>query len=346
MTSTTNTQILRAKYIGHDEIFKKEHLKIASVKTDTTLNEGEILVRNLQLSLDPYTRFSFEKEGERVAAPLDSVVSGFGVAEVIASKNPAFPVSSIVLGSGIAWEQYTKHSNLQGFFVIPDARNPKIPLANYLNVLGMNGLTAFAAVETNVKFHKGQVVYVPSAAGPVGSFLCFLAKRDGAFVIGSAGSEEKIQYLLRDVGVDYAFNYKTQDSRVEITKAAPQGVDVYFDLVGGETFDIALEKLVNKGQIIAIGNISQSGKTPYIMKNWSLFIFKTLQMTGFTVFNHLDNFPRLWKEIGPLVAEGKFKNQQLTIVKGIEKTPEVYADYLDGKYFGKVVVEVASLKED
>lgn len=114
-------------------------------------------------SLD--TRFSFEKEGERIAAPLDSVVSGFGVADVIATKNLAFPVSSIVLGPAIGWEQYSRHSNLQGFFVIPYAHNPKIALANYLNVLGMNGLTAYAAVETLVKFHKDQVVYVPSAAG-------------------------------------------------------------------------------------------------------------------------------------------------------------------------------------
>lgn len=185
-----------------------------------------------------------------------------------------------------------------------------------------------------------------SPSRPVGSFLCFLAKREGAFVIGSAGSEEKVQYLLRDIGVDYAFNYKTQDSRVELSKAAPQGVDVYFDLVGGETFDVAIEKLKNHGQIVTIGNISQSGATPYVMKNWSMFIFKALKMNGFTVFHHLDSFPRLWKEIGPLVAEGKFKSQQLTVVKGLEKTPEVYTDYLNGKYFGKVVIEVAALQEE
>ncbi|GJJ69425.1 hypothetical protein EMPS_01771 [Entomortierella parvispora] len=346
MAPSTNTRVLRAKHIAKDEAFSKDDLKIVHVEFDATLNEGEILVRNLYLSLDPYTRFSFEKDGDRAAAPLDTVVSGFGVAEVIASKSSAFPVSSIVLGSTIGWEQYSRHSNLQGFFIIPDAHNPKIALANYLNILGMNGLTAFAAVDSLVKFHKDQVVYVPSAAGPVGSFLCFLAKRDGAFVIGSAGSEEKIQYLLRDIGVDYAFNYKTQDSRAELYKAASEGVDIYFDLVGGETLDIAIEKLKSEGQIITIGNISQSGAAPYVMKNWSQFIFKSLRMNGFTVFKHLDKFPRLWKEIGPLVAEGKFKSQQLTIVKGVERTSSVYQDYLDGKYFGKVVIEVAALQEE
>jgi len=165
-------------------------------------------------------------------------------------------------------------------------------------------------------------------------------------VIGSAGSEEKVKYLLRDIGVDCAFNYKTQDSRVELSKAASGGVDLFFDLVGGETFDIALEKIKNEGQIVTIGNISQSGTAPYVMKNWPMFIFKALKMNGFTVFNHLDKLPLLWKEIGPLVAEGKFKSQQLTIVKGVENTSTVYVDYLNGKYFGKVVIEVAALQEE
>ncbi|KAG0048097.1 hypothetical protein BGZ83_006916, partial [Gryganskiella cystojenkinii] len=193
-------------------------------------------------------------------------------------------------------------------------------------------------------FKKDQVVYVSSAAGPVGSFLAIWAKREGAYVIGSAGSDEKVQYLLKELGVDAAFNYKTQDIRVELTKYAKDGLDIYFDLVGGEQLDVSLEHAKAGGQIVALGNISESdAKVPYTAKNLGLIIRKALTINGFTAYHHLDKYPLLWQKVGPLVENGELPAQKETVIKGLENAPQAFVDYLDGKYYGKVYVEVATL---
>ncbi|KAF9422661.1 hypothetical protein BGZ76_003747, partial [Entomortierella beljakovae] len=342
MTVNTNTRIVRAKFIAPGETLSTANFKTETVKVDTNLNEGEILIRNIYLALDPYTRFSFQEGGP--SSKLNETVSGLGVGEVVQSKNNSYPVKSIVLGLGIGWEQYTLLKNPQGLWVIPDAHNPKVPLAEYVNALGINGLTAWAAAETLVKFKKDQVIYVSSAAGPVGSFFSILAKRQGAFVIGSAGSDEKVSYLVNDLGLDAAFNYKTKDTRAELDAIAPKGLDLYFDLVGGETFDIALEKLKPNAQVVAIGNISTFGsKTPYAVKNLNLIVAKALHIDGFTAFHHLQRFPDLWKEYAPLIANKEIKSQKQNIIEGVESSSQAFVDYMDGKYHGKVIIQVGSL---
>ncbi|KAG0324746.1 hypothetical protein BGZ99_001466 [Dissophora globulifera] len=335
-----NKRVIRAKYIPHGEQFKPSNVRTETSELNVQLKEGEILLRNLYIPLDPYNG-----PAPSGASSLNKTVVGFGLGEVIESKNSAFPVKSIFLGSSAPWELYTvlNSPQTQGFKV-PNSQNPEVPLTEYTNALGINGLTAYAAVETLVKFKKDQPVYVSSAAGPVGSFVGILAKRAGAFVIGSAGSDEKVNYLLNDLGFDAAFNYKTKDSRAEIDAAAPQGIEIFFDLVGGETLDIGLEKLKVNGQVVSIGNISTTtAKTPYVTKNLNLIIGKALTVNGFGVFHHLDKFPQLWKEFSPLIASGEIKTQQHTVVKGLENAGQAFADYLDGKFHGKVIVEVATV---
>ncbi|KAF9343983.1 hypothetical protein BGX26_004950 [Mortierella sp. AD094] len=344
MAPITNTRIVRAQYTSLGERFTTANVKTETIQLDTQLNDGEVLIRNLYIAIDPFIRFSFLNHGGE--STLDKTVTGFGVGEVIDSKASAFPVKSLILGHSIGWEQYTRLSNpnTQTLWVIPDAHNPKVPLTEYTNALGLNGLTAYAAVETLVKFNKDQVVYVSSAAGPVGAFFAILAKRQGAFVIGSAGSDDKVEYFLKDLGLDSAINYKTKDLRSELDAVAPKGIDIYFDLVGGETFDIALEKLKSHGQVVAIGNFSTpGGKNPYVTKNLSLIIAKALTINGFNAFPHFHKFPQFWEEYVPLVANGEIKSQKQTVIKGAENAPQAFADYLDGKYHGKVIVEVANL---
>ena len=274
-------------------------------------------------------------------------MTGVGLGEIIDSKNTAFPAGSVVIGLGFSWEEYSKVSaaSLKTFTVIPNPRNPKIALTHYLNVLGLNGLTSFVAIEKLVKFRKGQVIYISSAAGPVGAFLAILAKREeGVFVIGSAGSDDKVQYLLNDIGVDAAFNYKSQDTRAELTKYAPDGLDIYFDLVAGETFDITLEHMKPHSQVVALGNVGEStAKVPYVNKNLGLIIKRSLTVNGLSAFHHLDKYPLLWEKISPLIERGEIPAQQETVVKGLDNAPGAFVDYLDGKYHGKVYVEVASL---
>ncbi|GJJ69512.1 hypothetical protein EMPS_01858 [Entomortierella parvispora] len=271
-------------------------------------------------------------------APLERPVTGVGLGEIIDSKNPAFPTGSVVIGLGFSWEEYSKVSaaNLKTFSVIPIPRNPKIALTNYLNVLGLNGLTAFAAIETLVKFKKDQVVYISSAAGPVGSFLAILAKREGVQVIGSAGSDEKVQYLLNNIGVDTAFNYKTLDAQAELKKHASDGLDIHFDLVAGESLDVTLEHMKPHAQVVAVGNVGESNaKVPYVNKNLGLIIKRSLTVNGLSAFHHLDKYPLLWEKIMPFIERGEIPAQRETVIKGSE--------YLDGKYHDKISVEVATL---
>ncbi|KAG0207192.1 hypothetical protein BGX28_001530, partial [Mortierella sp. GBA30] len=339
MAPITNTRVVVAKHVETGESFALDNVRTETVELNTSLDEGDILIRNIYLGLDPYTRFSFQSP----APTLGKTVAGFGIGEVIESKNTAYPVSSVVTGYNIGWEQFTRFSNPQ-LFIIPDAHHSMIPLTEYLNALGPNGLTAYAAVETLIKFKKDQKVFISSAAGSVGSLIAILAKRAGAFVIGSAGSDDKVQYIINYLGIDAGINYKTQDTRAQLDTIAPGGIDLYIDLVGGETLDIALEKLKTNGQVVVIGNISVvNAKTPYLTKNLHLIVFKALTITGFTVLPHRHRFPELWKKFGPLIANGEIKTQKVNPIKGVEHAGQAFADYLSGEYHGKVVVEVASL---
>ncbi|KAF9427920.1 hypothetical protein BGZ76_002135 [Entomortierella beljakovae] len=343
MTRISNRRIVRAKLVPSGGSFSSKNVKTETVDLDTQLNDGDVLVRNIYLALDPMIFFSFMEHG--FSSPIGDVITGIGIGEVIDSKNSAYPTKSIVLGFGIGWEQYTRLSNPQTLWVIPDAHNTKIPITEYANALGVNGLTAYAATETLIKYKEGQVVYVSSAAGPVGAFFAIIAKRHGAFVIGSAGTDEKVDYLVNDLGLDAAFNYKTKDTREELDRAAPNGIDIYIDMVGGETLDIAIEKLKQNGQIVAIGNMSSlaANATPYVPKNHIYIVMKALTINGFTATPYLNKFQEFWKEYAPLVASKEIKGQKLTVINGIENAGQAFAEYMDGKYYGKVLVEVATL---
>ncbi|KAI8599370.1 hypothetical protein EDD21DRAFT_308098, partial [Dissophora ornata] len=178
----------------------------------------------------------------------------------------------------------------------------------------------------------------------VGTCFAILAKRAGAFIIGSAGTGEKVDYMLNQTGFDAAFNYRTKDARAELVAAAPGGLDVYFDLVSGETLDIALEQLKMNGQVLVVGNVSTTNaKTPYLTKNLGMIITKALKLEGFNGFQHIHRFPQMWKELGPLVASGEIKRQKETVIKNLENAPQVYVDYMNGKYVGKIIIDVAEI---
>ncbi|KAF9312097.1 hypothetical protein BG003_006638 [Podila horticola] len=341
MAPLSNTRVIRTKY-ADGVALTVENFKTETVAFEHTLQDGELLLRNLYLGLDPYIRFSFNDFGPKNST-IGQPVSGFGIAEVVGSKNDKFPVSSVVIASNIAWEQYTVVKDATPYQIIPDIRNPGVPPEAYLNVLGITGLTAWAAIETLAKFKKDDIVFISSAAGPVGQSLAIQAKRRGAFVIGSAGSDEKVRFLLEDLKIDAAFNYKSQDTRTELSRIAPAGLDAYLDLVGGETLDIAISKLKNHGHVIAIGNIGTvNGAQPYVTKNLNLIIVKALQINGFTAFEHLHRFTEFWEATKPLVLSGEIQLRD-SITEGVEKAPQTFVDYLQGKFTGKAIVKVADL---
>ncbi|KAG0339678.1 hypothetical protein BG000_001636 [Podila horticola] len=318
MAPINNTRILRAKY-ATNHVLAVDNFKQDTAQLDTTLQAGEILVRTLYLRLDPITRLSFSDPHTKVSA-LNEVIAGFGLDELIESKDPHFPHGTI--------ESVSRISNKTGLSVIGDARNPKIPLCVYLNVLGTTSLTAWAAVDTSsrsTRKTKSSTSHLLLGNSPVGTFFAILAKCEGAFVVGSAGSDHKVQYLLENIGLDAGFNYKTQDARAELAKAAPQELDIYIDLVGNETLDIVLEKIRDNELVVAVGNFgSAAGKA---------------ELCGLPAPAPLPDF---LADVRPRVESRQIKVQN-TIVVGLEKIAEVYVDYLNGMYTGKVIIQVNSL---
>ncbi|KAF9166422.1 hypothetical protein DFQ26_007908 [Actinomortierella ambigua] len=343
-----NTSVIYAK-IPTEYPLPGEHL---IVKRDDhfqpTLNDGDILLRNLCISLDPYMR------GRMRSADIPSYVPAFElnkpletrtVSEVIESKNPAFPVGSIVVGladfSQYAVVRKDKVANLR---ILPNARDERIPLSAWVGVLGGPGLTSYASLKAIGKPKAGETIFISAAAGAVGQLVGQLAKLQGLRVIGSAGSDDKVAYL-KTIGFDYAFNYKAAKTLDELHKAAPNGIDIYFENVGGETLDAVLTVMNTHGRIIACGMISQYNTTEkYGVKNLLQVITKRLTMQGFNQAEFAkDYFEDFQRDITDLLINKKIV-YRVTEVKGIEAGPDaLYGMLKHGSNTGKLVVHVADL---
>ncbi|KAF9578885.1 hypothetical protein BGW38_005098, partial [Lunasporangiospora selenospora] len=278
-----------------------EHLVVKTVQDfNPTLKDGDILLRNLVFSLDPYMRGKMRDPSVKSYSPAFEIgksLEARGVGEVIESKNPKFPVGSIV-HAFTGWEQYTVVPDLPTTRIIPDAREVDLPLSNYVGVLGMPGLTAYSSLKDIGKPKAGETIFISAASGAVGQLAGQLAKAWGLKVIGSAGSDDKVKYLLDELGFDAAFNYKTRTAHEALKEYAPNGIDIYFENVGGETLEAALGSLRDYGRIIACGMISQYNTTaPYGVRNLLNIVSKRLTVRGFIVSDFYEQyFPSFFKE--------------------------------------------------
>ncbi|KAG0054529.1 hypothetical protein BGZ83_011029 [Gryganskiella cystojenkinii] len=343
----SNTSVI---YLKHPTAFPVvgEHLAARTVDDfKPVLKDGEVLTRNLVFSLDPYMRGKMREGGKKSYSPAFEIgqpLDARGVAEVIESKNPKYPVGSII-HAFVGWEEYTILPDLPTTRIIPDARESKLPLSSYVGVLGMPGLTAFASLKDIGKPKAGEVIFISAASGAVGQLAGQLCKSWGLTTIGSAGSDEKVEYLLNEVGFDYAFNYKKRTAHDALTELAPKGIDIYFENVGGETLDAALVHLNSWGRIIACGMISQyntAGK-PYGIKNLMNVVSKRLTIRGFIVADFFDQyFEEFFREVKQLLLDGKIV-YKVDEAQGVAAAPEAFVGLLNGKNFGKQVVQVATL---
>jgi len=302
------------------------------------IGEGEILVQNMYMSVDPYMRGRMNDRKSYVppfqlGAPLD----GGSVGRVIASKNGPFQVGEYVSGM-LGWREYFV-SDGQGVLKI----DPGIaPIQSYLGTLGMPGLTAWAGLLYIGKPKEGETVFVSAAAGAVGSVVCQIAKLKGCRVVGSAGSDEKVSWLLNEAGVDAAFNYKkVEDVIAEVGKHCPKGIDVYFENVGGVHLEAALEHMNSHGRIVMCGMISMYNATQPVPgpTNLAYIIMKQLTMRGFIVIDHYDKIQQFYSDMGTWIAEDKIKWKE-TIVDGIEKAPKAFTGLFKGENFGKMIVKI------
>lgn len=302
------------------------------------IGEGQVLVRNKYLSVDPYMRGRMSA-AKSYAAPfeLGKVMQGGAVGEVVESNAEGIAVGDHVLHF-FGWREYAALDAKHAVKVDPEA----VPLSTYLGVLGMTGLTAYAGLLRTASFKEGDVVFVSGAAGAVGSQVGQIAKLKGASrVIGSAGSDEKVKLLIEEYGFDAAFNYKNGPVDEQLREAAPDGIDVYFDNVGGDHLEAAIGSLNLNGRIAICGMISVYNNTEPAPgpKNLTRLIQTRGRMEGFLVGDHYDLQPQFVQEVGPWVASGALKYRE-TVVEGIENTLEAFLGVLRGDNTGKMIVKL------
>jgi NADPH-dependent curcumin reductase CurA len=302
------------------------------------IEAGEILLKTSYVSVDPYLRGRMN-EGKSYVAPFElhqAITSGI-VAQVLESKHSGFSQGDYVYGM-LAWKEY-QTSKGEGLYKV-DAE--KATLSAYLGVLGMTGLTALLGLSEIGKPKKGETLVVSGAAGAVGSVAGQIAKIMGCRVVGIAGTEEKCEMLTSDFGFDAAINYKTTGNmRKAIAAACPQGVDIYFDNVGGSISDAVLVNINQLARIAVCGAISIYNLTslptgisvqPFLIKNSAL-------MQGFIVNNYAAKFPEAIIQLSQWLAAGELSHVE-TIVEGFDQIPQAFIDLFEGRNKGKMVVKI------
>jgi NADPH-dependent curcumin reductase CurA len=301
------------------------------------LKDHEALVRNLFMSVDPYMRGRMN-DGKSYVPPFEigKPLSGSAVGEVVESRGEEFKRGDTVL-SNFGWREYVVASTKDLRLVDPAIR----PLSVYLGALGMTGMTAWAGLNL-VEVKSGDIVFISGAAGAVGNVAGQLAKLRGCRVIGSAGSKEKVRFLKEECGFDGAFNYKTGPTLEQLNAEAPEGIDVYFDNVGGETLEAALSAMRVHGRIVACGSISgyNEEKPKPGPNNLFNMIGKRLTMKGMIVGDWMDRRDDFAKEVGRYFRSGNLKNHE-TVVEGLDKAVEAFIGLFQGQNIGKMIVKLA-----
>lgn len=306
------------------------------------ITDGEIVVKALYLSLDPAMR-GWMNEGKSYIRPvaIDEVMRAGGVGKVIASKSPKFTVGDYVSG-GIGVQQYwvgAADDKSAAFYKV----DPKVaPLPTFLNALGMPGMTAYFGLLEVGQPKSGETVVVSGAAGAVGQTVGQVAKHKGCRVVGIAGGKDKCDFVVNELGFDACIDYKNESVREGLKKHCPNGVDVYFDNVGGDILDDVLARLAMKARIVICGAISQYNNTTPVKgpANYLSLLVNRARMEGIVVFDYADRYHLGVAEMAKWMKEGTFKTRE-DIVEGLENFPETLLMLFEGKNFGKLILQVA-----
>jgi NADPH-dependent curcumin reductase CurA len=298
--------------------------------------EGEVLIRNAYISVDPYMRSRMSEVRSYASSfAVGEPMSGGAVGRVEASCNPRFAEGDWVLHM-LGWREWALLDG-SGMRTI----DPGIaPVTTALGVLGMPGFTAWYGLFEIGAPQEGETVFVSGAAGAVGSAVGQMAGIAGCRVIGSAGSQEKLDWL-RELGFDGVFSYREQPPRTALRGLAPDGIDVYFDNVGGDHLEAAIAALRNDGRVVACGSIASYNDTEPRPgpRNVFMVVTKRLRIQGFIISDHYDRFPEFLEQAGAWVREGRLRYRE-TVVEGIENAPAAFVGLLRGENIGKMLVRV------
>lgn len=302
------------------------------------IKEGEILVKQHYISLDPAMR-GWMNNVRSYIAPMEigSVMRAGAVGEVIASKNhPKFKKGDFVSGHG-GVQQYAVSDGKGYYQVDPNL----VALPTYIGTLGMPGMTAYFGILEVGKIKAGEIVVVSGAAGAVGSIVGQIAKIKGCTVIGIAGGPVKCKYIVEELGFDAAIDYKNEDVKNRLKEECPKGLDVYFDNVGGEILNLALGRLKMHARVVICGAISQYNNTSAVKgpSNYLSLLVNRATMQGMVVFDWADRYGEAAAQMGKWMAEKKLKSKE-AIYEGIANFPETYARLFTGEKLGKLVLKV------
>lgn len=312
-------------------------------KADTPeLADGQVLVRHHFLSLDPYMRGRMnDSKGYTAPQALGEVMIGGTVGEVIESRSQKFVVGDKVVGMG-GWQQFSL-VNAEQLGALRKVDTTHVPLSHYLGAVGMPGVTAYYGLVRIIEAKAGHTVVVSAATGAVGSAFAALAKARSCRVVGIAGGPDKCKYAVGELGFDACIDYKLHQDAASLSKAikahCPDGIDGYFENVGGMVLDAVLPLMNAFGRIALCGMIAGYDGKPVPMSYPALILMNRLRIQGFIVSEQMDVWPEALKELGTLVATGKLKPRE-TVAQGLQAAPEAFLGLLKGKNFGKQIVKL------
>ena len=311
-----------------------ENFRLETVEVPE-LKDGEVLVRNEYLTVDPYMR-SLMNAGKSYMPPveLNATMAGGTVGEVVASRHPEFAVGDKVVGY-LGWAEMGAADGS----TLRKVDTSAVPLQAYLGVVGMPGMTAWYGLNQIMVPKPGETVVVSAASGAVGSVVGQLAKLKGCRVVGIAGGKEKCDYVVNELGFDACVDYKAGNLVADLAAATPDGIDAVFENVGGQVLDASLARMNPFGRIAVCGLIAGYNGEPVPINNFSAVLVMRLTMRGFIVGEHMEFWPQGLNELAMLVACGKLKYRE-TIAQDLANAPEAFLGLLKGKNFGKQLVKL------
>ena len=350
--ATSNNAVIFVKAPTEYPVFG-EHFKLEQRPYDideSSLEDGDFVVKILYSSIDPYQRGRMRDPsvksyfpGFQYGKPMDN----HGVGRVTKSKSTKFPEGSLVFGPGLPWAEYAlvkgKLAEMFNFKKLENELN--LPLQHYVGAIGMPGMTAYASYYEIAEAKKGETIFISAASGAVGQIVGQIAKREGLRVVGSAGTDDKVKFLKDELNFDEAFNYKSEPNTADtLRKYCPDGIDVYFENVGGATLDSVLQTANDHARIIACGMVSQYNVKPedtYGVKSLMLVVGKRIKMQGFIVSDFWGKYQdRFYADMPKWIAEGDIKVKE-DIADGLEAGANLFVDMLNGRNFGKSIIRVA-----
>jgi len=328
------------RLVGHPTGFPGEDLFEVAETPIPDPAEGQLLIRNAYFSVDPYMRPRIGDARSYVAPfTLGEAITGGAVGRVAVSRHPGFAEGDWVLHL-IGWREWALSDGSHVWKIDPAVA----PVSTALGVLGMPGFTAYFGLHTIGRPEPGETVFVSGASGAVGSAAGQMAKIAGCSVVGSAGSPEKVAWLL-ELGFDDVFNYRERPAREALAQVAPGGIDIYFDNVGGDHLEAAIGAMRNRGRIVACGSMSRYGDgQPTAPRNLFMVVTKRLRMEGFIISDHLDRFPEFLARAQDWVREGRLRYRE-TVIDGIENAPSAFLGLLRGESIGKMIVKVGPAED-